>query len=369
MLNNINETVVDVYGKSSAESRHLLSERGITLNLIQTIGRQNVRSRVCIIHADLCNENPIELCIKASKIYRLVYVINVLDKHLVAELSIIPKNVYFTCESARTGETLFKFTDNVEITGTAPIRPKTGIIPDVSIICANMGRETVLRANLQSWLANESVNEIVIVDWGNKGYLYDLPDIDSRIHVIAAMDQNTFNISQAYNLALFNASRPHILKMDCDYYLNPYYDFFTSHPLQPGMFYSGCWHAVENSDLPKPVFQHLSGCCFAWKDDLLAVNGYNEAFEGYGFDDTDLHKRLIKNGVTRHIINFDYSIIHIPHSHASRVENYIVKSPWNAAGNKEISRNSGNKPPRLKTWSLERLSPRFTQAYEINLSL
>lgn len=37
----------------------------------------------------------------------------------------------------------------------------------------------------------------------------------------------------------------------------------------------------------------------AWKQDLMAINGFNEAFEGWGHEDADLVIRLIRHGIKR----------------------------------------------------------------------
>ena len=36
-----------------------------------------------------------------------------------------------------------------------------------------------------------------------------------------------------------------------------------------------------------------------WRDDLLAVNGFDESFRGWGYEDSDLVIRLIRNGIAR----------------------------------------------------------------------
>ena len=41
-----------------------------------------------------------------------------------------------------------------------------------------------------------------------------------------------------------------------------------------------------------------------WKEDLLKVNGYNEAITGWGSEDHELVCRLINNGVRKRTIKF-----------------------------------------------------------------
>ncbi len=50
-----------------------------------------------------------------------------------------------------------------------------------------------------------------------------------------------------------------------------------------------------------------------WREDFLAVNGFNEAYEGYGKEDWDLVDRLIKYGVYRKNGRFAVPVIHLWH--------------------------------------------------------
>ena len=58
--------------------------------------------------------------------------------------------------------------------------------------------------------------------------------------------------------------------------------------------------------LPKPIVKvnrdmyGLLGCNLGvWKDDLLAVNGFDEDYEGWGREDSDLGARLYNYGLSR----------------------------------------------------------------------
>lgn len=233
----------------------------------------------------------------------------------------------------------------------------------VSVICACMNRNDILKINIMSWLNFSEIGEIVVVDWNSKQPLYDLLDLDDRIKVIRVEDQQYFNISQAFNLALDHTTCEYVLKLDTDYFLNPYYNFFKAHPVRNDCFYSGCWSYVQN-DKPKPIFQHLSGLCYARRDYIVAVNGYNEHFSGYGHDDTDLHNRLLVSGKRRIIINYDYSVMHIPHESTHRIANYESNS-WNDKKNKEISLAMSLVPERVKSWCIiKSYTPNLYFAYE-----
>jgi len=63
----------------------------------------------------------------------------------------------------------------------------------------------------------------------------------------------------------------------------------------------------------------IKGCNQAfWRDDLLRVNGFNEAFEGWGPEDKELAARLRHAGVRRQTLLFGGIALHLHHPPASR---------------------------------------------------
>ena len=63
----------------------------------------------------------------------------------------------------------------------------------------------------------------------------------------------------------------------------------------------------------------IKGCNQAfWRDDLLRVNGFNEAIEGWGPEDKELCARLANAGVGRQSLLFGGVAIHLHHPPASR---------------------------------------------------
>ena len=55
-----------------------------------------------------------------------------------------------------------------------------------------------------------------------------------------------------------------------------------------------------------------------WRKDLIRVNGYDENFEGWGYEDTELVLRLNNSGVTQRCMKFRGIVFHIYHKEASR---------------------------------------------------
>ena len=54
-----------------------------------------------------------------------------------------------------------------------------------------------------------------------------------------------------------------------------------------------------------------------WKEDLYAVNGFNEKFIGWGREDTELVVRLFNNGVLRKNVKFSALTYHLYHKEKS----------------------------------------------------
>ena len=51
-----------------------------------------------------------------------------------------------------------------------------------------------------------------------------------------------------------------------------------------------------------------------WRSDLVAVNGYDEAFEGWGREDSELAARLLNAGVRRRNVKFSAVAWHLEHA-------------------------------------------------------
>lgn len=55
-----------------------------------------------------------------------------------------------------------------------------------------------------------------------------------------------------------------------------------------------------------------------WKTDFIAVNGFDELFEGWGHEDSDLIIRLIHNGIKRKDGRFALAVLHLWHRQNDR---------------------------------------------------
>lgn len=62
-----------------------------------------------------------------------------------------------------------------------------------------------------------------------------------------------------------------------------------------------------------PVYYARGANMSFWKKDIYAINGYNESYEGWGHEDSDLTLRLMNNKVKKSVIKFAAIVYHLYH--------------------------------------------------------
>ena len=193
---------------------------------------------------------------------------------------------------------------------------------NVSLICSCKNRYKPLSISLQSWLLCEEIKEIIVVDWSSDEPIDHITKISPKIKVIRVNDQEFFNQPQPLNLALKFCTKDVILKVDSDYILNPYWNFFEHNAIDDTSFFCGDNDLnVDNSVLP--YFKYLRGLLLVKKKFLEEVGGWNENMgEYYGGEDGEIENRLELYGLTKKKVNLDYTLIHIPHSNKDRIVNF-----------------------------------------------
>lgn len=188
----------------------------------------------------------------------------------------------------------------------------------ISVVAACMDRESTLPTAAMSWFAAKLVDEVVLVDWGSSTPALDSLPKELRankrlVHARVSLKRREWVLSRAYNLGIALASRRTILKVDCDTRLDPV--FLEKHPLRKGIFYAGDWRVLSTPS--KDEHLHVNGLLLANRDDVLAVGAYDERITTYGWDDSDIAKRMAG---TLELLRFDYGYVsHIPHDSARRV--------------------------------------------------
>ena len=82
---------------------------------------------------------------------------------------------------------------------------------------------------------------------------------------------------------------------------------------------------LKSFRLPKPIVKvnrdmyGLLGCNLGvWREDLLAVNGFDEDYEGWGREDSDLGARLYNRGLRRKMVYGRALVYHLNHPENKR---------------------------------------------------
>jgi len=197
---------------------------------------------------------------------------------------------------------------------------------DISLICACKNRKDALRVSLGSWIAFKNIKEIIIVDWSSDDSIRDLAKMDNRIKIIEVKNKKYFNQPQPLNLAASIATGEYILKVDCDYIINPYYSFFDNINYYVDDKSFLCGNHVDGIDkvyTTSPYFDYLKGFLLLLRKHFVKSGGFNENItKCYAFEDNELYTRLQLLGLTRKNIYYDFNLIHIPHPDKKRTENF-----------------------------------------------
>tara|TARA_R100000008_G_scaffold57890_1_gene35841 strand:- start:4766 stop:5503 length:738 start_codon:yes stop_codon:yes gene_type:complete len=208
------------------------------------------------------------------------------------------------------------------------------IIDGISLFCACKNREENLLKSLDSWLSFDEVDEIIIVDWFSDEPVRIKND---RVLVVRVEDEKSWYLTASFNLAARFTSRKNICKVDCDYTLGK--NFFSEYVLSEEVFYAGNYELARDWNE-----RFLNGLLYISRKNFFDVNGYNEYLTHYGWDDSDLYKRLIENCKERLDIHPDFAS-HIEHSNEIRgiSDNFWDDWPKNAGRtikNVEISKQN-----------------------------
>ena len=197
----------------------------------------------------------------------------------------------------------------------------------VSLILACKNREEHLLKVLPSWINVPQIKQIVIVDYSstkplskNRKIQKLIKGYSHQIQIITVRGEQYFNLGRAYNLAYDFTTEKKILKIDCDFLsldsswisevlLNYKDEHFT-------FFLRG----------DRKFAKSTTGALFCNKRDFVY---YKEDLTGWGFDDYDLSKRMLKNNPElKELIWYDINshLKHIKHGDFFRVSNYDQKN-------------------------------------------
>jgi glycosyltransferase involved in cell wall biosynthesis len=200
------------------------------------------------------------------------------------------------------------------------------------------------------------VPEIIVVDFRDDGCqsTWDIvKEIeDPRIQVIETKYEYMFSPTIAWNLGISQVTSEYVLLLDVDNILEDH--FFESNVLHDNEVIYG-----------KPI-PHLWGSCLCKKQDIDAINGFNENCIYMGYGDSDLYERLAAAGHSMRTFVSD-TLYHKDHTDALTICSQIRQNIQNT---RELWRHMvcfnriltqqlqwTSESSRIR-WNLEQLEPR-----------
>jgi len=243
----------------------------------------------------------------------------------------------------------------------------------ISVIVTTYNWPTALKLCLESLFAQQDDNfEIIVADDGSspanlkstQAYCADSPVSIGYIH----HEDQGFRAGTIRNKAVAQSKGEYLLFIDGDCILRP--DFIVRHRQLAGIgcFVSGNRVLLSQAFTRQVIEQHIPiyakpFCYFfllrlqnkinrvssffylplgilrhvqpkkwqkamtcnlgVWKNDFIKVNGFDELFEGWGYEDSDLVIRLIHSGIKRKEGRFAVPVLHLWHKQNDRSQHDV----------------------------------------------
>lgn len=232
---------------------------------------------------------------------------------------------------------------------------------NVSVVVSTYNRPDALELCLRSLMYQSRLPDEIIV--GDDGSRPDTAEVIDRLRVLAPIplvhvwqEDRGFRLAAIRNKAVMASSGQYIIQIDGDIIAHPRFVEDHMHFARPGYFLRGgrallgpaLTAELCRDRVPRPVHiwtpgiskatntlripplarylapryrpsAYVLGCNMSFhKSDFLAVNGYDEHFEGWGGEDSDFFRRLRLNGVRHLRLKFAAIAYHLYHDEASR---------------------------------------------------
>lgn len=238
----------------------------------------------------------------------------------------------------------------------------------ISVIISTYNRIDMLRMALNALAAQDDQDfSVIIADDGSSDdmieFIRQYKQTVSFQLQHAWQEDNGFRVARARNMAAMKAAGNYLVFIDADIVVRK--DFIRQHRklAEPGWLVAGnrvllreklteralakqlplheytqkqwriaSWNGDSNrsfSLLPLPLgflrklrpkaWRSCKGCNMAmWKKDYLAVNGSDEEFSGWGYEDSDLIIRMMRTGIKRKEGRFAVTAVHLWHKENDR---------------------------------------------------
>ena len=212
------------------------------------------------------------------------------------------------------------------------------------------------QAALASWLEVRGIQHIVLVSWHSAVNMTELTeetvsttDSNKQVTIIVMPDRHReWSIGSVYNLGFSFVTARQVLKVDCDTKLEASFLQKNSLAAHGKVLRYGDYRAARTEN-----DRHLNGVFLTHTDLLNSVGGFDERFQLYGWDDSDLYLRLLNKAGGQPSISADQlaanftksprgdttfeGISHISHSRRTSGELELITTCFNRAALERVS--------------------------------
>lgn len=170
----------------------------------------------------------------------------------------------------------------------------------VVITCKN--RLAHLKQTLPGHMRQANV-EVIVVDYGcSEGTAAWVREHHPSARVIVVDDDPVFSLSRARNIGAMHATADYIVFTDADIHIDfPIGDWISRNGI------AGEFYTIDPAN-----DSSLCGTVIVNRYDFWRIDGYDEAFRGWGWEDTELYMRLIALGLSNCLVS-PRGISAIPH--------------------------------------------------------
>ena len=232
----------------------------------------------------------------------------------------------------------------------------------VSVIITTYNRPDALKMVLKS-LLKQSVQpaEIIIADDGSGTETQTLIETQKALFAIPLLhcwqEDNGFRAAAIRNKSIATSKSDYIIIIDGDVLLHRHFVRDHLHIAKKGQFVQGrrvllsealtlqifSQQKITLTPFSKGIKNRLNACSFRllspvvssllseqkyttirscnmafWKKDVMAINGFNEAFTGWGREDSEFAVRMFNNGIKRKDLRLGGVVYHLHHPQNSR---------------------------------------------------
>ena len=185
-----------------------------------------------------------------------------------------------------------------------------------TIVTACRNRLFNLKEVIKSW-AEEDPFEIIIVDWGSDQIIKheDFDDSIRSLLKINRYESDKWILTWAFNSGLSQVKTKYTVKLDCDHFIKK--GFLENNQCITSSFRKASWRFASEDQA------HINGAFISCSKLLKNIGFFNERITTYGWDDSDIYKRLFDHSLRFEVIDSKY-IEHISQSEETRTVNQSV---------------------------------------------